>query len=320
MTKIIHGGGRATVPPATPRLPRIRPKRPRGPARRPVARTGTPLLFLAPGLALVVAFVVLPVLHTLYLSFFHWDGVTPGSWAGLANYRAILDDPELRALFTHSLVLIVFYAAIPIAAGLLLTSLLGRTRVRGMTAYRVVLFLPQAVSLVVVAVAWQWMYAQDGVVNQLLSLAGAHSRTAWLGSFTWALPAIGLIGSWLLSGLCMVLFLAGVQRIDPALYDAARVDGAGAWQEFRHVTLPGLRPELAVALTLTVVAALRSFDVVYVLTKGGPGTATSVPGLAIFQRAFTNGQVGSAAALAVVLTVLIFMVTALITRISGEGR
>jgi raffinose/stachyose/melibiose transport system permease protein len=115
-----------------------------------------------------------------------------------------------------------------------------------------------------------------------------------------------------------VLFLAGVQKIDPQLYDAARVDGANAWQEFRYVTLPGLRGEIAVALTLTIVAALRSFDLVYVLTRGGPGTATSVPGLEIFERAFTRGQVGSAASLAVVLTILIFAVTAVITRLAKE--
>jgi raffinose/stachyose/melibiose transport system permease protein len=186
-----------------------------------------------------------------------------------------------------------------------------------MAGYRAVLFFPQAVALVVSGIAWQWMYAQNGVVNQLLHFFRIHAETAWLGSFTWALPAIGLIGTWLMSGLCLVLFLAGVQKIDPDYYDAAQIDGAREWQLFRYITLPGLRAELAVSFTLTVVTALKSFDLVYVLTGGygGPGNSTNVPGLAIYERAFDNFQVGSAASLAVVLAALIFLVTAAIGRL-----
>jgi raffinose/stachyose/melibiose transport system permease protein len=275
-------------------------------------------LYLAPGLTLISVFVLLPLAHTVWLSFFEWDGATIGRWIGLENYRQILTDPAFRALFTHSLVLVVFYSAVPICLGLLVTALLTRRPVRGMTVYRSLLFVPQAVSLVVIAVAWQWVYSPDGLANQFLGLVGLNHHTAWLGEFNWALPAVGLIGSWLLTGLCMVLFLSGVQKIDNDLYDAARVDGAKAWEEFRFITLPGLRAEISVAVTLTVVAALRSFDLVYVLTKGGPGTSTSVPGLEIFERAFTRGQVGSASSLAVVLTVLIFAVTLLITHLSKD--
>ncbi|MEU6610977.1 carbohydrate ABC transporter permease [Streptomyces shenzhenensis] len=202
--------------------------------------------------------------------------------------------------------------------GLVITALFARREVRGMTFYRSVLFLPQAVSLVVVSVAWQLMYAQSGTINQFLGFFGLDQGTGWLGSFTWALPAIGFVGSWLLTGLSVVLFLSGVQKIDPSLYEAVRLDGGNAWHEFRHVTLPGLRGELAVALTLTVVASLRSFDLVYLMTQGGPGTSTSVPGYAIFQNAFVNQQVGLASALAVVLSALIIVVTTLINRLSKD--
>jgi raffinose/stachyose/melibiose transport system permease protein len=275
-------------------------------------------LYLAPALLLVVLFVLLPVLHTVYLSFVQWDGVTASTWVGFANYLQILGDPALRGMFLHSAELVFFYAVIPIFFGLLITALFSRRTVRGMTFYRSVLFVPQTISLVVVAIAWQYAYAQNGLANQFLGFFGLDQGVAWLGSFTWALPAIGLVGSWLLTGLCMVLFLSGVQKIDVSLYEAARLDGANSWQEFWHVALPGLRAEISVALTLTVVAALRSFDLVYLLTKGGPGTSSTVPGYEIFARAFGRGEEGSAAALAVLLTIIIVIVAALINRFSKD--
>ena len=275
-------------------------------------------LYLAPALLMVLVFVLLPVLHTVYLSFVQWDGVTAATWVGVGNYVDILTDPQLRALFLHSLELVFFYAVIPIVLGLIITALLSRRPVRGMTFYRSILFLPQVVSMVVIAVAWQWIYAQNGVLNQLLGFVGLNTGLAWLGDFTWALPAIGVVGAWLSTGLCMVLFLSGAQKIDTSLYEAARLDGANAWHEFRHVTAPGLRAEIAVALTLTVVGDLKSFDVVYLLTKGGPGTSTAVPGYEIFAMAFARGEAGSAASLAVVLTVIILMVSIVINRFAKE--
>ncbi|OJU40270.1 MAG: sugar ABC transporter permease [Microbacterium sp. 69-10] len=277
-----------------------------------------PYLYLLPGLLLVGAFVLYPLGRTLQVSFTDWNGVTPPNFIGVENYIEILTDPVLRSLFLHAAVLIFFYALLPIALGLLITSVLARWSVRGMTVYRAVLFVPQAISMVVVAIAWQWVFASTGILNQLLSLFGNDVTTAWLGSFEWALPAVGLTGTWRQIGLCMVLFLAGVQKIDPALYEAAQLDGASAWHEFRYVTLPGLRAEVAVALTLTVTAALKSFDLVYLMTKGGPGTSTSVPGYEIFARAFNRGEIGSAASLGVTLTLVIVLVAFAIERFRRE--
>jgi raffinose/stachyose/melibiose transport system permease protein len=187
--------------------------------------------------------------------------------------------------------------------------------------FRTVLFLPQVIAMVVVGVAWRWMYTDDGVVNQLLDAIGLGSVTrAWLGDFSWALPSVGLVGTWVMYGLCMVLFLAGVQKIDTSLYEVARIDGAGPIREFRHVTLPGLRQEIVVALTITTIAALRNFDLVYVTTNGGPGNATTVPAVEIYRLGFREGQVGLACAVAVVLTLLIFSVVFAITRLAREER
>ena len=278
-------------------------------------------LYLAPALALYVAFAILPLLHTGWISFFDWDGISAGTWVGLENYRDLVADPRLRGAFVHALVLVLFYSALPVMLGLLLTAVLSRRRVRGLAGFRAVLFLPQIIPMVVVAVIWRWLYTSGGPVNSFLEAIGLGGlRRTWLGDFDFALPAVGLIATWVMYGLCMVLFLAGVQKIPQSLYDAARVDGAGPVREFFAVTLPGLRNEIVVALVLTVIAALRNFDLVFVTTGGGPGEATTVPALEVYNRAFRVGDVGAASAVGVALTVMIFAVTFFITRLGDRGR
>ena len=201
---------------------------------------------------------------------------------------------------------------------LILILVLQRAKVRGLTTFRTLIFLPQTVAVVVVAQAFVWIYAPLGPLNTLLEPFGLN-RT-WLGEFNTALPALGFVGSWMTFGLAFVLFLAGMQRIPQSLYDAARVDGASVWQEMRVVTLPQLRNELAVVLTLTTITALRSFDLIYNTTSGGPGGETRVPSVLIVLNAFSYGRVGMACAIAVVLTIIIFAVAILITRIGDRGE
>ncbi|HEY0415845.1 MAG TPA: sugar ABC transporter permease [Gaiellaceae bacterium] len=274
-------------------------------------------LYILPAYVFYGTFVLVPLLHSVLLSFYNWDGVTPKTWAGLTNYRQILSDPEIRHSFVHSAVLVIFFSAVPVLIGLLLASALSRMPVFGLTGFRAVLFLPQIIPAVVIGVIWRWIYEPEGPLNKSLEAVGLGSFSrAWLGDFSWALPSIGVIGSWVTYGFCMVLFIAGVQKIPTSLYDAARVDGAGPLREFFHVTLPGLRNEIAVVLTITMIWALRTFDLIYVTTKGGPGNATEVPAFALYTRAFQTGQVGSAAAIGVVLALLIFVIVFLVTRVS----
>jgi raffinose/stachyose/melibiose transport system permease protein len=273
-------------------------------------------LYLAPALLFYLIFAFGPLIYTTWLSFFQWDGITVGKWVGLDNYERVLSDPAIRSSFVHSLVLIVFYALVPCAFGLFLASVMAHSRIRGVGFFRAVLFLPQTIATVVVAIAWVWIYGQNGPINQGLRAIGLGGLTrSWLGDFNLALPAVGLIGTWVMFGLCMVLFVAGIQKIPLTLYEAARVDGAGRLREFFAVTLPALRGELAVALTLTTIFALRTFDLVYVATSGGPGSTTTVPSFLVYQNAFANGRVGLASSVAVVLTVIIFAVAFVITRI-----
>jgi raffinose/stachyose/melibiose transport system permease protein len=278
-------------------------------------------LYLLPGLVVFAAFVLVPLGHAFWLSLFAWDGITPGTWVGLDNYGDVVSDPALRRAFAHALVLIAFYALLPVAIGLLLAGLLARARVRGLAAFRTIMFLPQVIAMVVVAVMWRMIYdPQNGALNEGLRAIGLGSLAqSWLGDFDVALPAIGIVGTWVYYGLAMVLLTAGVQKIPPSLYDAARVDGAGMVREFFAVTLPALRGEIAVALTLTTIYALRNFDLVYITTKGGPGDATSVPAFQVYSRAFESGQVGSAAAVGLCLTAVIFAITFAINR-TAERR
>ncbi|AQA15462.1 carbohydrate ABC transporter permease [Streptomyces malaysiensis] len=277
-------------------------------------------LYILPALIVYAVFLLYPFGQSVWLSFVHWDGLTVATPAGFDNYRALFSDPSLRAPFLHALLLLVFYAALPVAIGLLLAAVMSRVRVRGMTCFRTVLFLPQVLALIVVGVAWRSILAPDGLLNDTLRAVGLGGLARpWLGDYTWALPAVGVIGTWVGTGLCMVLFLAGAQRIPRELYEAARMDGAGPLREFLTVTLPGLRPQIAVALTLTIVAGLRNFDLIYITTSGGPGNATSVPAYEVYHRAFETNQVGSAAAVGVGLTVLIFVLTVTVSRLV-EGR
>ena len=297
--------------PGAAEVPRLRVR-----ARAPGEPRKVAYLYLLPAFAFYLLFAFGPLLYTTWLSFFQWDGLTVGTWIGLDNYERVLSDPGIRASFVHSLVLILFFAVLPCMLGLYLASLMAHARVRGLGFFRAVLFLPQTVAVVVVAIAWVWIYAPDGPLNEALRAVGLGSvARGWLGDFELALPALGLVGTWLMAGLCMVLFLAGIQKIPDTLYEAARVDGAGRWREFLAVTLPGLRGELSVALTITTIFALRSFDLIYVATNGGPGSSTTVPAVLVYQNAFSTGRVGLAASVAVVLTLIIFVVAFAITRI-----
>ena len=276
-------------------------------------------LYVAPAFVVFAAFVLAPFGHAFWLSLFEWDGVTLGTWVGLENYGDVVSDPELRGAFLHALVLIAFYALLPVAIGLLLAGLLARVRVRGIAFFRTILFLPQVIAMVVVAVMWKMIYDPDnGALNRFLGVFGIEGKS-WLGDFSLALPSIGLVGTWVYYGLAMVLLTAGVQKIPTSLYDAARVDGAGPFREFLAVTLPALRGEIAVALTLTTIYALRNFDLVYITTHGGPGDSTTVPAFQVFSRAFESGQVGSAAAVGITLTAIIFVISLGINRFSERA-
>jgi raffinose/stachyose/melibiose transport system permease protein len=258
-------------------------------------------------------FVIYPICISVQTSFYEYDGLTVATPVGAANYVAVFTDPALREALLHSLVLLFFYAVLPVVIGLGLAGLLSRIRIYGLTFFRAVLFIPQVLSSVVVAVAWRGILASDGPLNSVMQAVGLGSfATSWLGDFDTALPAVGGIGTWVQYGLCMVLFLGGIVGIDRSLYEAARLDGAGAVREFRAITLPALRPQISIALILCITFALRNFDIIWNTTRGGPGTSTAVPSVYIYQDAFQNRALGQASAMAVVLTLLILVIVGIV--------
>ena len=286
--------------------------------RRP--RQWSALLWVAPAFAMYAVFVLYPMLQSVQYSFYDWDGIGPSRPAGLDNWKAIFTRPELLHSVEHAFILIFFYTVLPVGLGLVAASLIRELRPSAFnTTARVVLFIPQVLPLVAAGIAWTWMYSSNGLVNQVLRAVGleAHTR-AWLGDFTFALPAVGVIGVWVMLGFCTVLLLAGIGKIDPALYEAARLDGAGRISEFFAVTLPGLRRELVVCTTFTMIAALASFDIIQISTQGGPGYQTMVPGVQIYRLTFLQQHVGQASALAVFLAALVLVLIWPIQRLGRE--
>jgi raffinose/stachyose/melibiose transport system permease protein len=270
-------------------------------------------LFLAPAAFLLAVLIVYPLVRAAQYSLQEWDGVGIAQWVGLRNYAQIITDPVERGSLANLGILLIFYSLIPTALALVTVNMMRRSKLRGMGFFRVVFFLPQAIVTVVVAIVWTWLLAPSGpgTLNELLHLVGIGdgSGTPYLGNFSWALPAVGFIAAWLDFGLCFVLLIPGIQRIPPELYDAVRVDGAGMLKEFFAITVPMLRRDIGAAITITAVAALQSFTLIYQATNGGPGYATMVPGLLVYRDAFQLGAVGSASALGIAMSVLIFGLT-----------
>ena len=296
---------------------------PRRAAATRAARRGTLIgwAFAAPALLAYLAFVITPLLLGVQYSFYRWNGVGPSEWVGLANYLRVFTDPNLLGAIRNAFVLIGFFTIIPVSAGLVLATLI-RTMRPGFfsSASQTILFLPQIIPLAAAGIAWSWMYAQTGAVNQILNAIGlGFLARPWLGDLQTALPAVGLIGSWVLTGLCTVLFLTGIGKIDQSLYEAVRLDGANWWREFITVTIPGLRQEIAVLVTITVIAALSSFDIIFTTTLGGPGRATMVPGILIYRIGFTQSDVGLASAFGIVLMILVLACVLPIQRLARAG-
>jgi raffinose/stachyose/melibiose transport system permease protein len=270
-------------------------------------------LFLLPAIVIMGALLVEPFIKAVQYSLQQWDGVGLARYVGLHNYALIFTDPVERGSLVNLGILFIFYALIPTAAGLVSAGMVRRSRQRGVGVFRVVFFLPQVIVTVVVAIVWTWLMAPSGAgsINGLLHSLGIGPAvgTPWLGNFHTALIAVGLIAVWLDFGLCFVLFVAGIQRISPELYDAARVDGAGPVREFFKITAPLLRREIGASITITAVAALQSFTLIYQATNGGPGYTTMVPGLLVYRDGFQLGEVGTASALGIAMSLLIFGLT-----------
>ncbi|WP_416962249.1 carbohydrate ABC transporter permease [Streptomyces sp. Agncl-13] len=306
MTVTVEKGARATRKNRHPG-----PRNPRSPHPR-----NSYALFLVPGALAALAVIVVPFLMNTAVSFTSWQGVGDPKWTGLANYRDLLDDAEFWASFRHSLFMVVAMAAVPTVVGLVLAAALfdyiaKHFGTRVAAVLRACFYLPQVLPIAVAGIVWSWILAPDnGSLNALLKAVGLGSwQQDWLGDPDIALYSVMGVMVWVQLGFPLVVFMAGLQRVDPQLYEAAELDGAGWWRRFWHITLPQIRPEIYVVLTWCTIAALKVFGAVYVLTKGGPGGATDVPSYFSFTTFFEKTQVGYGAAISTVLTVIILVLS-----------
>jgi raffinose/stachyose/melibiose transport system permease protein len=279
-------------------------------------------LFVLPALIMYAVFVLVPLLLSILYSFNRWNGVGPMTWVGLNNYVTVFQFPNLIGSIINAFWLIVWFSFIPVGLGLVTASVINRVATgRFGEIARTIVFLPYIIALVAAGIIWGWLFSLSGLVNQILEAIGLGAITrAWLGDFDWALSAVGIIGIWVLLGFCTVLLSTAISKIDPALYESARIDGASWFAEFVAITVPLLRQEIGVCLTVTVIFALATFDIVYVATAGGPGNATMVPGLQIYILAFTQRNIGVASAMAVMLMILVVVIIFPIQRLNQETK
>ncbi|TKI05232.1 carbohydrate ABC transporter permease [Martelella alba] len=273
------------------------------------------VLYILPALAIYALFLLFPLLASLGISFTHWDGVSMPIFAGMANFIRMFSDSVFWVALGNNVLLMLFYTLFPIAVGLALCSFLYETRNQTeRSLLRILFFLPYIMPMAVLGVVWRWLYNPAfGPIDQFLRAIGLSGfARSWLGDFSWALPAVGFVATWYFFGFCLVLFMSGLQRMDPSLLEAAELDGSSRRQKFLRITLPSLRPEIRIALLLTVIASLKTFDLVYVMTQGGPGTSTMVTNLFMYKQGFDLHYFGYASAVAVFGMMVVLLINGLI--------
>ncbi|MBO0661108.1 sugar ABC transporter permease [Jiella sp. MQZ9-1] len=289
------------------------------------ARPSKNLVYVLPALLIYFALVMGPIIAAVGISLTQWNGIAWPDWVGFGNYIKLFSDDIFYVSLKNNAIFLIFYCAIPISSGIVLASIVWRFRQKEQLALRTLLFLPYIMPTAVLGIIWHWLYNPAfGPFNQALKLAGLGKYALpWLGDFTFVLPAVGMVASWYFFGFCMVLFLSGMQRIEPSLFEAAKVDGAKGPRTFFFITLPLLLPEIRIALLLTIIQSIKSFDLIFTMTRGGPSNATLVPNLYMYQLGFQLNRYGYGAAVAIVGAVLVFIVNYAVHRlvrpVGGKG-
>jgi multiple sugar transport system permease protein len=275
-------------------------------------------LFILPVMAGLVLFVVGPTVGSFLMSLNKWDIISPAKWVGFENYKKMI---TLDAHFSTVLLNTVYFTILTIPfsmTGGLILALLVNQKVRGAILYRSLYFFPVVTSDVAIAVVWSWMFSTHfGFINTVLESVGIPGLK-WLSSTKWAMPAVAIVNIWFRLGYNMILYLAGLQGIPEQLYEVADIDGAGTWRKFWHVTLPLLTPTTFFLLVISVIQSFQVFGLIYIMTEGGPGYATSVYIYYLYQNGFRFFKMGYASSLAVVLFLIIGFITFVQWRLSKK--
>ena len=278
--------------------------------------------YLIPGLLVLLWIIIVPAIWNIYLSFTNYRGIRPPRWIGIDNWSRLIRDATFWASFCNCIWWIVAMVVIPILIGLILASLVfdvvqKRFGAKTASTMRAVYYFPQLLPISVAALVMGWIFRpENGALNAILKGLGlGRFQHNWLGSPDTALIFLMIIMIWIQLGYPLVIFISGLQRVDPELYEAASLDGANWWQRFKVITLPAIKPEIfVVALTCTI-AALKVFAPVYMLTKGGPGDSTIVPSYYSYTQFFQSQQVGYGAAISTALTIVIIVISVVFTNV-----
>jgi ABC-type sugar transport system permease subunit len=286
--------------------------------RRRTRQAALVACFLTPSLLIFLLYRILPLIWNVVLSFQAWSPLHPPTWVGWDNYDEMLNDDDVfwQALWNT----LIFMSSQGIGVIIALAiALLVNSDLKGASVYRTIVFLSYPLMTVAVAIIWHWMYNErGGLINYVLRQLGIiHQPIAFLDSFAWALPSTIIANSWQVLGFFMIVLLTGLQSIPPHLYEAARVDGAPAWARLLRITLPMLRPSLFLCAVIAILNSFAAFDLVYVMTNGGPGHATELLITYIYKQAFGETRFDYAAALTVAQFVLLMALAWLAHRAAG---
>ncbi|MCX7708426.1 MAG: sugar ABC transporter permease [Clostridia bacterium] len=274
--------------------------------------------FLLPNFIGFLIFTLIPVVCAMLLSFVEWDSANPMVFVGLKNYARILKDETFMISFWNTLYYTIGTVPLTMVCSLVIALVLNN-KLKGIKFFRAAFFFPYIVSMVAVAVVWNMIFHPTmGPVNSFLMALGIENPPGWTASVEWAMPAIIFASVWRQMGYFMVMYLAGLQGIPRELYEAAVVDGANSWQKFKNITLPMLTPTSFFVSVMCVINGFKIFDMVAVMTEGGPGRATNVLVLHIYNQAFLQMKFGYAAAVSMVLLVLVLSIT--VIQFKGEQK
>ncbi|MCY7418648.1 MAG: sugar ABC transporter permease [Chloroflexi bacterium] len=284
------------------------------------ARGITPWLFLAPGLVVFGFAVLLPIVLTIGYSFTEWNGFGVMTFVGLDNYARAASDAVFRGSIVHVVLYIAATLVLEVGVGLGLAGLVSMRP--GRSWFRVAIFTPVMLPLVVVAVLWAFVYNPDfGLINGALAAVGLQGlQRIWLGDTSTALLAVSFVSGWVFAGFYMMIFYAAFRQIPSEIMEAARLDGAGEWALFRRVKVPMVRGATGIAVLLCVTGGFQGFDLFFVLTNGGPYGATEIPTTLLVKTVFRNGEVGYGSAMAVVLTAVVVSLGLVYARLTAAAR
>jgi multiple sugar transport system permease protein/raffinose/stachyose/melibiose transport system permease protein len=288
---------------------------------RIAARQRAGLWFVLPAFIVYLVFFGAPFLATIWLSMTEWSGVGIPEFNGIANYIRLAGDSQMWAALGNNLIWVVLGTSVPISLGLVIAVMLWSDP-RGSMTYRTIYFLPVVLSPVVIGIIWSWIYNPlFGLLNTGLRGLGLDAwAIGWLGEPEVALYAVLATAIWAYLGFCIVVLFAGLQKVDPELVAAARIDGANARQRFRHVIVPQIRPVLTMVIVFTVIGGFNVFDVVWVMTGGGPNNATEVIATYTYEVAFRNSDYGYGATLSVTMSVLSLIAAWITIRLRRADR